>query len=139
ERGFSLGAVVALDLDVEHLALADARHTIHAEGLQRALDRLALRIEDAGLEGDGHASLHRGVLHRDMAPIARTASGSRTISPDSGPGACHGEFSAKRLSAQGRLLIAPGAARDRRRGSPPRRAGTPPRTATGRSTRPAGC
>src|SRR5262245_35165556 len=59
ERGLRRLAVAALDLDVEHLALPHARHAGDAKRLERALDRLALGIEDAGLEGDGNARLHR--------------------------------------------------------------------------------
>src|SRR5262249_56034694 len=58
ERGLRRLAVAPLDLDVEHLALAHARHAGDAERLERALDRLALGIEDAGFEGDGDARLH---------------------------------------------------------------------------------
>ncbi len=39
--------VRALDLDVEHLALPHAGHARDPERLQRPLDRLALRIENA--------------------------------------------------------------------------------------------
>src|SRR3954454_8115696 len=50
--------VGALDLDVEHLALADARDAGDTERLQSALDRLALRVENAGFQRDGDACLH---------------------------------------------------------------------------------
>src|ERR1700682_4985200 len=40
EQRFSLPAVAALQLDVEHLALADAGHALYAERSQRPLDRL---------------------------------------------------------------------------------------------------
>jgi len=42
-----LRAIGARKLDIEHLALPDARDAIHAERFQRAFDGLALRIEDA--------------------------------------------------------------------------------------------
>ena len=48
----------ALDLDVEHLALADARDAADAERLQSTLNRLALRVENAGFQCDGDARLH---------------------------------------------------------------------------------
>src|SRR5262249_13852601 len=66
ECGFRLLAVGRFDLDVEHLALAHAGHARDAERPERALDRLALRVEDAGLEGYGDAGLH-GVLMRSAA------------------------------------------------------------------------
>src|SRR5262249_2300258 len=66
ERRFRLLAVARLDLDVEHLALTHAGHACDSERLERALDRLALRVEDAGLEGHGDAGLH-GVLMRSTA------------------------------------------------------------------------
>src|SRR4029079_7777972 len=81
ERGLGLRAVVALDLDVEDLALAHARHAIDAERLERALDRLALRVEDARLEGDGHTSLHQNSFICDMATMARTTSAGGTSPP----------------------------------------------------------
>src|SRR6185312_5041296 len=40
------------------LALTDTGDAAEAEALERAGDRLALRIEDAGLEGDGDAGAH---------------------------------------------------------------------------------
>src|SRR5829696_2785550 len=49
--------VAALDLDVEDLALADAGNPADAERAQRALDRLALRIKNARLQGDGDTRL----------------------------------------------------------------------------------
>src|SRR5262245_17178123 len=50
--------VAAVDLDVEYLALTDARDAGDAERLQRALDRLALRVENAVLEGNRDAGFH---------------------------------------------------------------------------------
>src|SRR5689334_12733057 len=58
EGGFGPGPVGAVDLDVEHLALADAGHATDPERLQSALDRLALRIENAGFQRNGDACLH---------------------------------------------------------------------------------
>src|SRR5215472_14289929 len=52
-------AVAAFDLDVEHLALPHARNSRDAERLEGTFDRLSLGIEDAGLQRDGDASLHR--------------------------------------------------------------------------------
>src|SRR5262249_11670057 len=48
----------SLDFDVEHLALPHARHAGNAERLERAFDRLALGIEDAGFERDGDTRFH---------------------------------------------------------------------------------
>ena len=44
--------------DVEDLALPYTVDAGHVERAQRALDRLALRIENARLERDGDARLH---------------------------------------------------------------------------------
>ena len=54
----ALAASPSVELDVEHLALAHARDARNAERLQRALDRLALRIEHAGFQRDGDAGFH---------------------------------------------------------------------------------
>src|SRR5262249_21138757 len=62
ERGFRLLTVAAFELDVEHLALAHAGDAVHTQRLEGTLDRLALRIENAGFERDGDASLHVVVL-----------------------------------------------------------------------------
>src|SRR5215475_14472155 len=58
EGSLYLLAVAGVDLDVKHLALAHAGHVRDAERFERAFDRLALRIEDAGFEGHGDAGLH---------------------------------------------------------------------------------
>src|SRR5204862_6928626 len=58
ERGLRLLAVAAVELYVEHLALADAYHAGNAEGFERTLDRLALRIEHARFERHGDTGLH---------------------------------------------------------------------------------
>src|SRR5688500_6921809 len=58
EGRFDPRPVGVLDFDVEHLALADARYASDAERLQRALDRLALRVENAGFQRNGDARLH---------------------------------------------------------------------------------
>src|SRR4051794_17654046 len=55
------GLVRTRQLDVEHLALPHALDASDAERLQRPLDGLALRIEDAGLQGDGDARFHRNL------------------------------------------------------------------------------
>src|SRR5258707_14991115 len=77
EGGFGAALVRARDLDVEHLALAHAGDAADAERFERALDRLALRIEDAGLEGDGDARFH-GCL------TGSVFNGPRPIAPASG-------------------------------------------------------
>src|SRR5579885_1905572 len=51
-------AVGAVDLDVENLTLPHAGDTVHAERAQSALDGLALRVEDAGLQCNRDAGLH---------------------------------------------------------------------------------
>src|SRR3977135_1414411 len=73
EGGFGAALVRGRDLDVEHLAMPHAGDADDAERLERALDRLALRIEDAGLEGDGDARFHgclTGSIFRRRRPIA---------------------------------------------------------------------
>src|SRR5580692_2068615 len=58
QRRLCLRLVRASELDVEDLALTDAGDAIDAERFQRAFDGLALRVENAGLEGDGNARFH---------------------------------------------------------------------------------
>src|SRR5262245_22769037 len=83
KRGLRLLAVGRVDLDVEHLALAHAGHAGDAERLERALDRLALRIEDAGLEGHGNTGLHAVPLHgrRHRSPARAGGAGIVPITP----------------------------------------------------------
>ncbi|CDX17475.1 hypothetical protein MPL3356_240040 [Mesorhizobium plurifarium] len=57
--GFGLGLVGSGELDVEHLALAHLADAVEAQPRERVLDRLALRVEDAVLEGDGDTGFHR--------------------------------------------------------------------------------
>ena len=52
----SLGAVGKVELD--QLARADVVDAGKAEALERMVDRLALRVEHAGLEGDEDARFH---------------------------------------------------------------------------------
>src|SRR5262249_56221299 len=59
ERGVRRFAIGRFDLDVEDFALPHARHARDAERFERAFDRLALRIENAGFEGNRDAGLHR--------------------------------------------------------------------------------
>src|SRR5262245_22574950 len=58
QRGLGLLAAAPLDLDVEHLALAHARHAGDPKRFERTLDGLALGIEDTGFERDGNARFH---------------------------------------------------------------------------------
>src|ERR1700736_4078744 len=60
ERCLGARRIDAVELDVEHLALAHAGDAGNAERLERAFDRLALGVEHARLEGDGDAGFHRG-------------------------------------------------------------------------------
>src|SRR5262245_37220003 len=46
EQGLGAPAIGPVEFDVEHLALAHAGHSVDAKRLERALDRLALRVED---------------------------------------------------------------------------------------------
>src|SRR5262245_60785291 len=50
ERRLGRRGIAAVELQVENLALAHAADAGNAERLQRPLDRLALRIEDAGFQ-----------------------------------------------------------------------------------------
>src|SRR5262245_18468389 len=81
ERGLGAGAVVAVKLDIEHLALAHAGDAADAQRLQRALDGLALRIEDARLERHGDARLHVGPNGAIAARARLSSAASLTPSP----------------------------------------------------------
>src|SRR3569833_1122247 len=59
QQRFGLFRVAAFEFDVEHLALADRGDTLNTERTQCTFDRLALRIENAGFQGNGDASFHR--------------------------------------------------------------------------------
>ena len=52
DLGFGLGGVGFGQLKLDELALADVGDAAEAERLKRVLDGLALRVEDALLEGD---------------------------------------------------------------------------------------
>src|SRR4051812_48827650 len=67
ERRLGPGAILAADLDVEHLALSHTADALDAERLQRALDGLALRIEHAGFERYGDAGFHQFLKWRSPA------------------------------------------------------------------------
>ena len=60
-----VGRIVLRDLEVEDLALADVGDAGEAERGEGAFDRFPLRIEDAALEGHGHAGFQRspGLLY----------------------------------------------------------------------------
>src|SRR5208282_3397706 len=78
--------VLAIDLDVENLALAHAFKPVDGKALERALDRLALRIEHSGFQGHDDARFHRLQGSRPVRPHARSApwSGARRAPPDRG-------------------------------------------------------
>ena len=57
QRRLRFRFVSSCKLDIEHLALPHTGDAIDAQRLQRALDRLALRIEDAVLQRNRNASL----------------------------------------------------------------------------------
>src|SRR5947208_1752066 len=46
-------------VELDQFAGADIVHARKAEPLERVMDGLALRVENAGLEGDEHARFHR--------------------------------------------------------------------------------
>src|SRR5690348_2481446 len=47
-----------MQVEVDHLALADVTHGREAKAVQRMADRFALRIEHAVLQGDKYPSFH---------------------------------------------------------------------------------
>src|SRR5262249_56729750 len=59
QRALGPSDILGFELDVEHLALAHARDPWDAERLERAFDRLPLRIEHAGFQCYGDASAQR--------------------------------------------------------------------------------
>src|SRR5262245_6212673 len=122
ERCFRLLAVAAFELDVEHLALAHAGDAVHAERLEGTLDRLALRIENAGFERDGDASLH--LLSSSMR---RTRYGANRSRRKHYRDAIAASLGANRLSAQG-PRPAPAGARAPPHGRSRRPVAMPPRT-----------
>src|SRR5690606_15032524 len=63
--------------DVEHLALAHAFDTRKAECGKSALDRLALGVENAGLQRDCDACLHRTILISAVICVAHSAGGGK--------------------------------------------------------------
>ena len=52
-------ASLAVEIDLDHLADAHLAHAGEAERAQRVAHRLALRVEDAGLQRHLHARLHQ--------------------------------------------------------------------------------
>src|SRR5262245_59867862 len=68
KRRLGTGAVAALDLDIEDLALAHAGDPADPKRAQRAFNGFALRIENAGLERDGDAGLHGSFNKYESAP-----------------------------------------------------------------------
>jgi hypothetical protein len=58
KRSLRAGAVGALDFDVEDLALAHASDARDAKRPQRAFDRLALWVQNAGFHRDDDAGFH---------------------------------------------------------------------------------
>src|SRR5262249_4692069 len=87
-RGLALGGA----LDVEVLALAHAVDALDAERAQRPFDRLALGVEDAGLQGHDDARSHRLDLSRKCrADLAHAAAPFNPRPPwrgDAPPPAC---------------------------------------------------
>ena len=77
DLGEPLVGELAVDLELEPLALADVGHAVEAEPGQRAEDGLALRVEDLGLGHDvdddaGHG-LARSRSPQRHAGVARAA------------------------------------------------------------------
>src|SRR5690606_9825747 len=95
ERCFGFGAISRGKLDIEYFSLAHALDAFNAERLQRALDRLALRIEYAGFERDRNARFHR-VLARNFDARAPMRARLNCVQPLTriGPVPCTGSFSA---------------------------------------------
>lgn len=53
---------LAVEGDLKELALADAANALVTHFLERAVNGLALRIKDGGLEHDGNVGLHVGSI-----------------------------------------------------------------------------
>src|SRR5215831_1765757 len=121
ERGLRLLAVAAFKLDVEHLALAHAGDAVHAQRLERTLDRFALRIENAGFERDGDASLHL------WSSMRRLRYGANRSHRKHYRDAIAASLGTNRLSAQG-PRPAPAAAHAPPHGRSRRPVAVPPRT-----------
>src|SRR5438045_3809154 len=58
------------ELEFDQLALTHFAYIGKAKPLQRIADRLALRVEDAGLEADMDARLHRSARRAATAPAS---------------------------------------------------------------------
>src|SRR5215218_7402799 len=68
QRALGLALVGGIELDVEDLALAHAGDALDAERPQGSLDRLPLRVEDAGFQGDGDARFHADLAGECSGP-----------------------------------------------------------------------
>src|SRR5690606_25265126 len=93
QLGFGLGLVGRLQLDVEHLALTDGADPVEAEAGERVLDRFALRVEHAVLEGDGDAGLDHAaklLVRKSQCGLPRRPSPEAT---STGPVGRGGSFS----------------------------------------------
>src|ERR1700681_3696839 len=91
EPRLDTGTIAIGDFDVEHLALAHARHAGNAERGERAFDRLALGIENPGFEGHRDAGLHRALLDPSITANRRRPNRYRkapVASLEATPSAC---------------------------------------------------
>jgi len=70
QQSFGRAAIGGVKFDVEDLALPHASDSIDVERLQRALDGLALRIEDAVSQRDDDPGFHRDFI---LSPSNRCA------------------------------------------------------------------
>src|SRR5215207_2930506 len=108
QRALGLALVGGIELDVEDLALAHAGDALDAKRPQGSLDRLPLRVEDAGFEGDGDARFHAdlagecsgpGSMRRARVPPSLAASAE---TPE-GMGRAHLAVGSESLQLQGNL------------------------------------
>ena len=56
-----------IEVEVDHLALADIVDAVEAEAAKGVVDGLALGVEDAVFEGDVNASFHGGTFCRTVS------------------------------------------------------------------------
>src|SRR5208283_5140710 len=100
-------AILAVELDIENLALAHAFEALDGEALEGALDRFALGIEDAGFQSDDDArfqGLNRSWL---LTPRARSAPWSRAHRAPSDLGSSAIARRLRRCAVGGRSSPAP--------------------------------
>ena len=87
DLGAGASGIALLHLDLDIFALAHIANRAEAKRVQRARDRLSLRVEHPGLERDGDARLHAGrsrlrpYFERTSTGPVRARVGLSTCSP----------------------------------------------------------